>query len=52
MSVFSERFQLALDKRNLKQIDIVEITKIGKSSISTYLTGEYEPKQRNVYNIA
>jgi repressor LexA len=36
----------------MKQADIVEATKIGKSSISTYLTGEYEPKQRNVYRIA
>jgi len=52
MSTFSERFQLALDIRNLKQADIVNLTKIGKSSISTYLSGEYEPKQQNTYKIA
>ena len=52
MTSFAERFQRALDCRNMKQSDIVRRTKIGKSSISTYLSGEYEPKQRNVYKIA
>lgn len=36
----------------MKQSDLVEKTKIGKSSISTYLSGAYEPKQRNIYKIA
>ena len=36
----------------MKQANIVEKTGIGKSSISTYLSGEYEPKQRNIYKIA
>lgn len=38
--------------RKMKQVDLVKITGIGKSSISTYLSGEYEPKQRNIYKIA
>lgn len=42
----------ALEIRNMKQADLVEKTGIGKSSISTYLTGSYEPKQRNIYKIA
>lgn len=52
MKKFAERFQEALDVRGMKQADIVSLTKIGKSSISTYLSGEYEPKQRNIYKIA
>lgn len=52
METFSSRFQKALELRNMKQADIVEKTGIGKSSISTYLNGEYEPKQRNIYKIA
>lgn len=36
----------------MKQSDLVEKTKIGKSSISTYISGAYEPKQRNIYKIA
>ena len=36
----------------MKQVDLCELTGIGKSSISTYLSGEYEPKQRNLYRIA
>lgn len=52
ISTFAERFTEALQKRNKKQSDIVALTGIGKSSISTYLTGEYEPKQKNTYKIA
>ena len=52
MKTFSERLQYALDFRNMKQADLAKITHIGKSSISTYLTGEYEPKQKNIYKIA
>ena len=42
----------ALEARGMKQADLVEKTKIGKSSISTYLSGAYEPKQKNIYRIA
>lgn len=36
----------------MKQSELVEKTKIGKSSISTYISGAYEPKQKNIYKIA
>ena len=36
----------------MKQAELVELTGIGKSSISTYISGQYEPKQRNIYKIA
>lgn len=52
VSTFAKRFNEALHIRNMKQTDIVNLTGIGKSSISTYLTGEYEPKQKNTYKIA
>lgn len=36
----------------MKQSELVALTGIGKSSISTYISGEYEPKQKNLYRIA
>jgi len=52
MSTISQRIKEALTLRNLKQADLVELTGIGKSSISTYISGAYEPKQKNIYKIA
>lgn len=52
MDTIAERIKKGLLIRNMKQADLVEKTGIGKSSISTYLSGEYEPKQRNIYKIA
>ena len=48
----AQRIRKGLEFRNMKQSDLVEITGIGKSSISTYLSGDYEPKQKNIYKIA
>ena len=52
MDTIARRLQMALDIRNMKQSDLVETNGIGKSSISTYLSGKYEPKQRNIYKMA
>ena len=52
MSSVSERLQYAMRLRNKKQVDLVRMTGIGKSSICTYLSGEYEPKQTNTYKLA
>ena len=52
MSIVSERLQYAMKLRNKKQVELVRLTGIGKSSISTYLSGEYEPKQTNTYKLA
>lgn len=52
MDSICKRLQIALDARGMKQVDLVNITGIGKSSISTYLSGEYEPKQKNLYKLA
>lgn len=52
MTNFSKRLKYAMELRNIKQSELVKMTGIGKSSISTYLTGAYQPKQRYVYKIA
>lgn len=52
MATIAERMREALNLRGMKQTELVELTGIGKSSISTYLSGEYEPKQRNIYKIS
>lgn len=48
----AERIKKGLEIRGIKQSELVEKTGIGKSSISTYISGSYEPKQRNIYKIA
>lgn len=52
MATTAERIKEALELRGLKQADLVQLTGIGKSSISTYLSGAYEPKQQNIFKIA
>ena len=52
MSTVSERLREAMNAKSLKQTDLVQRTGIGKSSISTYLAGSYEPKQTNLYKLA
>ena len=52
METIANRLKQALTARDMKQSDIVSLTGIGKSSISTYLSGEYEPKQKNLYRLA
>ena len=48
----ASRLLQAMEYRGIKQVDLCEKTGIVKSSISTYLSGEYEPKQRNLFKIA
>ncbi len=52
MKTIADRIKEGLLIRGIKQSDLVERTGIGKSSISTYISGQYEPKQRNIYKIA
>lgn len=46
------RIQKAMDIRNLKAVDICEITRIPKSSMSMYLSGKVDPKSDRLYLIA
>lgn len=52
MKSIGDRIIEALELRGMKQSDLVNKTGIGKSSISTYISGLYEPKQKNIYKIA
>lgn len=52
MKSIGDRIIEILELRGMKQSDLVNKTGIGKSSISTYISGAYEPKQKNIYKIA
>jgi len=41
-----------MDTANMKAIELHERPGISKASISEYLSGNYEPKQRNIFKIA
>ena len=47
-STFSQRLREAMYLRRLNQTDLHSLTGIGKSSISTYLKGDYKAKQDKV----
>ena len=48
----AERIKKALDIKGIKQSDLRRLTKIPKSSMSQYMSGDYEPKQDRIYLIA
>lgn len=52
MSTFAERLLKSMELAGVSQAELVEKTGIGKSSISQYLSGLYEPKQKNIYRLA
>ena len=52
MGTFSERLRASMDTANMKAVELHERTGISKASISEYLSGNYEPKQRNIFKIA
>jgi len=49
---FASRMKTAMNLKNIKQVDLVEKTGLGKSAISQYFSGKYEPKQKGIYLIA
>ena len=48
----AERIKKALSVKGMKQSDLRRLTKIPKSSMSQYMSGDYEPKQDRIYLIA
>lgn len=48
----ASRLREAMEIRNKKQIDLVRETGINRSAISRYLSGEYEPKNKPIYELA
>lgn len=49
---FANRMRTAMELSGAKQVDIINATGIGKSTISQYLSGKYEPKSDGIYKIA
>lgn len=52
MDKFSDRLKKAMSAAGMKAIELHEKTGISKSTISEYLSGGYEPKQKNIYKLA
>lgn len=52
VSTTPERMREAMKITGKKQIDLVRDTGIDKGSISSYLSGRYEPKQEAIYKLA
>lgn len=48
----ASRLREAMTIRKKKQIDLVRETGINRSAISRYLSGEYEPKNKPIYELA
>ena len=52
VSTCAKRLATALNMRRMKQSELCQLAKIPKSSLSQYLSGDYEPKQDRLYDIA
>lgn len=52
MDKIAERIRIAMNLRNMRQVDIIRMTGINKGSLSSYLSGKYQPKQTNLYLLA
>jgi transcriptional regulator with XRE-family HTH domain len=46
------RLRKALDASGKKQADLVRETGLDRGSISSYLSGKYEPKQKAIYKLS
>lgn len=51
-ATIAQRLREALTKAGMKQADLVRETGLDRGSISSYLSGKYEPKQKAIYKIA
>ena len=49
---FAVRLKKALELKNMKAIELAEKSGVQKSAISQYLSGQYEPKQKNIDKIS
>lgn len=52
VSTISERLQIAMDKRKIKQIDLARVADVNRGALSRYLKGSYEPKSATIYKLA
>ena len=47
-----KRIRQAMELRGIEAVDLVQATGLGKSAISQYISGKYEPKQVAIHKIA
>lgn len=52
MDTLAKRLVEAMELNDIRQSDLVEKTGINKGAISSYISGRYEPKQRNIYRLS
>lgn len=52
IATFSERLKQAMKERNMRAVELVEITNISKSRISQYVNGTYEAKPKAIYALS
>lgn len=52
IATVQDRLREALRLSSKKQVDLVRDTGIDKGSISSYLSGRYEPKQEAIYKLS
>lgn len=52
MGAFKERLKEMMEKRGMRQADLVIATGIERSIISSYVTGRYEPKDEKLQLLA
>jgi len=48
----AQRLKEALDLKGMKPVELSELSGVGKSSISCYLSGKYDPKQKALYHMS
>ena len=51
-TTIAERLREALTNAGMKQVDLVRKTGLDRGSVSSYLSGRYEPKQKAIYKMA
>jgi transcriptional regulator with XRE-family HTH domain len=51
-ATIAERLRIALNATGKKQADLVRETGLDRGSVSSYLSGKYEPKQTALYKMA
>ena len=52
IATIADRLREALDAAGKKQVDLVRDIGLDRGSVSSYLSGKYEPKQKAIYKMA
>lgn len=51
-AIFSQRLNYIMTIRSMKPVELAQKTNISKSSISSYLAGQYRPQSKKIYLLA